>query len=54
MNDVIVEFLSGLNMDEDFETASIEISSSIQTTAMEFQESNKTGYATFQSEIQKG
>jgi hypothetical protein len=54
MNDVIVEFLRGVNKDEDFETTSIEISSSIQTTAMEFQESNKIGYATFQSEIQKG
>jgi len=37
MNDVIAEFLSGLDTYEDFETASIEISSSVQTTAMEFQ-----------------
>jgi hypothetical protein len=51
MNDVIIEFLSGVNKDEDFETTSIEISSSIQTTAMEFQERNKTRYTTFQSEM---
>jgi len=53
MNDVIVKFLSGLDMDEDFETTSMEISNSKQTTTIEFQISNKTGYATFQSEIQK-
>jgi hypothetical protein len=37
MNDVIVEFLSGVDMDDNFENASIEISSSKQITAMEFQ-----------------
>jgi hypothetical protein len=53
MNDVVVQILSGLNMDEDFETASMETSSSEKTTDIEFQEGNKTMYATFQSEIQK-
>jgi hypothetical protein len=42
-NDVVVEFLSGLDKDEDSETTS-----SGQTNDIEFQESNKTMYATFQ------
>jgi hypothetical protein len=53
VNDVVVQILSGLDMDEDSETASMETSSSEQTNDIEFQESNKTVYATFQSEIQK-
>jgi hypothetical protein len=53
MNDVVVQILSGLDMDEGSETASMEISSSEQTNDIEFQESNKTVYATVQSEIQK-
>jgi hypothetical protein len=53
MNEVIVKFLSGLDMDEDFETAFIEISNSEQKSDIEFQESNKTMHVTFQSEIQK-
>jgi hypothetical protein len=52
-NDVVVQFLNGLDMDEDSETASMETSSSEQTNYIEFQESNKTTYAIFQSEIQK-
>jgi hypothetical protein len=52
MNDVVVQILSGLEMDEDSETASMETSSSEQTNYIEFQESNKTTYAIF-SEIQK-
>jgi hypothetical protein len=40
-------------MDEDYETASMETSSSEQTSDIDFQESNKTMYATFESEIQK-
>jgi hypothetical protein len=40
-------------MDEDFETASMETSISEQPNYIEFQESNKTTYAIFQSEIQK-
>ena len=40
-------------MDEDFKTASMETSSSEQTTDIEFQESNKMMYATFRSGIQK-
>jgi hypothetical protein len=52
-NDVVVQFLSGLDMDEDSETASMETSSSEQTNYIEFQERNKTAYAIFQSEIQK-
>jgi hypothetical protein len=48
MNEVVVQFLSGLDMDEDFETALIEISNSEQKIDIEFQESNKTVYATFQ------
>ena len=40
-------------MDEDFETASMETSNNERTTDIEFQESNKTVYATFQSEIKK-
>jgi hypothetical protein len=53
MNDVVVQFLSGLDRDEDSETAYMETSSSEQTNDIEFQESNKTVYATFQSEIEK-
>jgi hypothetical protein len=53
VNDVAVQILTGLEMDEDSETASMETSSSEQTNDIEFQESNKTVYATFQSEIQK-
>jgi hypothetical protein len=52
-NDVVVQFLGGLDMDEDFETASMETSSSEQTNYIEFQERNKTMYAIFQSEIHK-
>jgi hypothetical protein len=48
-NDVVVQFLNGLDMDEDFETASMETSRSEQTNYIEFQESNKTMYAIFQS-----
>jgi hypothetical protein len=51
MNDVVVQFINGLDMDEDSENAFMEISSSEQTTGIEFQESNN--YATFQSEIEK-
>jgi len=50
-DDVVVEFLSGLDMDEDFESASMETSNSEKMTAIEFQERNKRKYATFQSEI---
>jgi hypothetical protein len=53
VNDVVVQIISGLNMDEGSKTASMETSSSEQTNYIEFQESNKTVYATFQSEIQK-
>ena len=53
MNDVVVQIPSGLYMDEDFETASMENSSSEKTNDSEFQERYKTVYATFQSEIQK-
>jgi hypothetical protein len=53
VNDVVVQILSGLDMDEDFETASMETSNNERTTDIEFQESNKTVYATFQSEIEK-
>jgi hypothetical protein len=52
-NDVVVQFLSGLDMDEDSETASMETPSSEKTNDIELQESNKTTYAIFQSEIQK-
>ena len=53
MNDMVVQILSGLDMDEDYEIASIETSSNEQTNDIELQESNKTTYAIFQSEIQK-
>jgi hypothetical protein len=53
MNDMVVQILSGLDMDEDSEIASMETSSNEQTNDIEFQESNKTMYTTFQSEIQK-
>jgi hypothetical protein len=53
MNDVVVQILSGLDMDEDFETASMETSRNEKMNDIEFQESNKTVYATFQSEIHK-
>jgi hypothetical protein len=51
VNDVVVQILSGLYMDEYFETSSMETSSSEKTNDTEFQESNKKMYATFQSEI---
>ena len=53
MNDVVVKILSGLDMDEDSETSSMETSRNEQTNDIEFRESNKTSYATLQSEIQK-
>jgi hypothetical protein len=53
MNDMVVQILSGLDMDEDSETASMETSSNEQTNHIELQERNKTTYAIFQSEIQK-
>jgi hypothetical protein len=53
MKDMVVQILSGLDMDEDSETASIETSNNEQTNDIELQESNKTTYAIFQSEIQK-
>ena len=40
-------------MGEDSETASMETSNNEQTNDIELQESNKTTYAIFQSEIQK-
>jgi hypothetical protein len=46
-NDVVVQFLSGLDTDEDSETTYMETAISEQTNDMEFQESNKTVYATF-------
>jgi hypothetical protein len=52
-NDVVVQFLSVLDMDEDYETASMETPSSEQTNYIEFQEINKIAYGIFQSEIQK-
>jgi hypothetical protein len=52
-NDVVVQILSGLDRDEGSEIASMETSSSKPTNDIEFQESNKTVYATFQSEIQE-
>jgi hypothetical protein len=51
MNDVVFQIISYLYMDEDSKTASMETSSSEQTNDKEFQESNKTVYATFQSKI---
>ena len=51
MNDVVVQILSGLDMDDDFETASMENSSSEQRNDREFQESNKTVHVTVQSEM---
>jgi hypothetical protein len=53
MNDAVVQILSGLDMDEDSETTSMETSSSKKTNDIELQESNKTVYVIFQSEIQK-
>jgi hypothetical protein len=47
MNDVVVQILSGLDMDEGSTTASMETSNSEQTNYIEFQESNKIVYATF-------
>jgi hypothetical protein len=48
MNEVIFKFISGLDRDEDFEISPMDISNSKQTTAIKFQGSNKSGYATFQ------
>jgi hypothetical protein len=53
VNDVVVQILSGLDMDEGSKTASMETSRSEPTNDIEFQESNKIVYATFQSEIHK-
>jgi hypothetical protein len=50
-NDVVVQFLNGLYIDEDYENAYMETSSSEQRTNIEFQESNKTVYGTFQSKL---
>ena len=51
MNEVVVQSISGLDMDEGSETTSMEISSCEQTNDIEFQERNKTMCATVQSEI---
>jgi hypothetical protein len=48
MNDMIFQILSGLDMDEYSENASMETSSNEQTNEIELQESNKTTYAIFQ------
>jgi hypothetical protein len=53
MNDVVVQIMSGLDMDEGYKNASMETSSSEKTNDIKFQERTKTVYATFQSEIQK-
>jgi hypothetical protein len=53
VNDVVVQIISGLDMDEGSKTTSMETSRSKQTNYIEFKERNKTVYATFQSEIQK-
>jgi len=53
MNEVIVKFRSDLDMVEDFETTFLEISNSEWKNDIEFQESNKKVYVTFQSEIQR-
>jgi hypothetical protein len=51
MNDVVVQIISGLDMDEGSKTASMETSNNEQKNYIELQESNKTTYAIFQSEI---
>ena len=51
MNDMVVQILSGLDMDEDFENASMETFNNEKTNDIELQERNKTTYAIFQSEI---
>ena len=48
MIDVVVQIPSGLDMDENFETSSMETSNSEKTNDIELQESNKTTYAIFQ------
>jgi hypothetical protein len=53
MNDVVVQIPSGLDMDENFEIASMETSSSEKTNDIELQENKKMAYAIFQSETQK-
>jgi hypothetical protein len=53
MNDVIVKIITGLDIDEDSETASMKTSRSEHKNYIEFHESNKTMYVTFQSEMQK-
>jgi hypothetical protein len=53
VNDVVVQILSDLDIDEDSKNASMETSSSEPTNDMEFEESKKIVYATFQSEIER-
>ena len=53
MNDVVVQILSGLDMDKDSETTSMETSSGEQTNYIEFQERNKTTYAIFNQKYKK-
>jgi hypothetical protein len=50
-NDAVVQFLSGLDMDEDSKTAAMETPSSEKTNNIEFQESNKTTSTISQLEI---
>jgi hypothetical protein len=52
-NDVVVQFLSDLDMDEDSETTSMETPSSEKTNDIEFQERNITTPTISQSEIHK-
>jgi hypothetical protein len=53
VNGVVVQILSGLDMNEGSKTASMKTSSNEPTNDIEFQDRNKTMYATFQSKIQK-
>jgi hypothetical protein len=50
---MVVQVLSGLDINEDFETTYMETSSNGHTNDIDLQERNKTTYAILQSEIQK-
>jgi hypothetical protein len=52
-NDVVVQILSGLDMDEGSETPSMETLRNEQTNDIEFQGRKKTMYVTVKSEMQK-
>jgi hypothetical protein len=50
-NDVMVQFLNNIDMDEYFETTSMEVSNNKKPNDIDFRERNEAIYATFPLEI---